>query len=103
MTSSSTAPTGELTEGEKASRDVLELISEHYRMVVRASGTEAKLKYYFDFREAPAGEASAATRSEAVRSAATGLPSWSRSCGPTALLFTPIWRGGRVTSCRPGH
>ena len=45
---------GELTEGERASRDVLELISEHYRMVVRASGTEAKLKYYFDFREEPA-------------------------------------------------
>jgi phosphoglucomutase len=45
---------GELTEGEKASRDVLELISEHYRIVVRASGTEAKLKYYFDFREQPA-------------------------------------------------
>ncbi len=62
---------GEMTEGEKSSRDVLELISEHYRMVVRASGTEAKLKYYFDFREAPAGDASAATRSEAVRSSAT--------------------------------
>jgi phosphomannomutase len=62
---------GELTEGERASRDVLELISEHYRMVVRASGTEAKLKYYFDFRESPSGDASAATRSEAVRSAAT--------------------------------
>ena len=44
---------GTLTEGERASRDVLELISEHYRIVVRASGTEAKLKYYFDFREAP--------------------------------------------------
>ena len=43
----------ELTEGEKASRDVLELISEHYRIVVRASGTEAKLKYYFDYREPP--------------------------------------------------
>ena len=43
---------GPLTEGEKASRDVLELISEHYRIVVRASGTEAKLKYYFDYREA---------------------------------------------------
>ncbi len=34
---------------------MLELISEHYRIVVRASGTEAKLKYYFDFREEPAG------------------------------------------------
>jgi phosphoglucomutase len=42
---------GPLTEGERASRDVLELISEHYRIVVRASGTEAKLKYYFDYRE----------------------------------------------------
>ncbi len=45
--------TGPLTDGEKASRDVLELSSEHYRMVVRASGTEAKLKYYFDFAEPP--------------------------------------------------
>jgi len=53
---------GQLTEGEKASRDVLELISEHYRIVVRASGTEAKLKYYFDFREAPPAGTSAAAR-----------------------------------------
>jgi phosphoglucomutase len=45
---------GPLTDGERASRDVLELISEHYRIVVRASGTEAKLKYYFDYREEPA-------------------------------------------------
>jgi phosphoglucomutase len=44
---------GSLTEGERAARDVLELISEHYRIVVRASGTEAKLKYYFDYREEP--------------------------------------------------
>ena len=44
---------GPLTEGEKASRDVLELISEHYRIVVRPSGTEAKLKYYFDYAEPP--------------------------------------------------
>ena len=58
---------GDLTEGEKASRDVLELISEHYRMVVRASGTEAKLKYYFDFREAPRADKSAAVRSAAAR------------------------------------
>jgi phosphoglucomutase len=43
----------ELTEGELASRDVLELISEHYRIVVRPSGTEAKLKYYFDYAEPP--------------------------------------------------
>ena len=57
---------GPLTEGERASRDVLELISEHYRIVVRASGTEAKLKYYFDYREAAAdgssGSAAAAAR-----------------------------------------
>ncbi len=44
---------GPLTEGEKAARDVLELSSEHYRIVVRPSGTEAKLKYYFDYREGP--------------------------------------------------
>jgi phosphoglucomutase len=43
----------ELTEGERASRDVLELISDHYRIVVRPSGTEAKLKYYFDYSEPP--------------------------------------------------
>jgi phosphoglucomutase len=56
---------GPLTEGERASRDVLELISEHYRIVIRASGTEAKLKYYFDYREEPvsgAGGPSAAAR-----------------------------------------
>ncbi len=51
----------ELTEGERASRDALELISEHYRIVVRPSGTEAKLKYYFDYAELPlAGSAEAA-------------------------------------------
>jgi phosphoglucomutase len=55
---------GPLTEGERASRDVLELISEHYRIVVRASGTEAKLKYYFDYREEPAGAAAAARYAE---------------------------------------
>jgi hypothetical protein len=38
-------------------------------MVVRASGTEAKLKYYFDFREEPADGAAAA--SAAAGSAAT--------------------------------
>jgi phosphoglucomutase/phosphomannomutase len=53
---------GPLTEGERASRDVLELISEHYRIVVRASGTEAKLKYYFDYREAPGAAGSAGDR-----------------------------------------
>jgi phosphoglucomutase len=57
---------GPLTEGERASRDVLELISEHYRIVVRASGTEAKLKYYFDYAEAtgPDGSAVAARYAE---------------------------------------
>ena len=40
-----------LTPGEQAARNVLELISEHYRIVVRPSGTEAKLKYYFDYTE----------------------------------------------------
>ncbi len=43
--------TGELTEGEKSSRNVLQFASEHYRIVVRPSGTEAKLKYYFDYTE----------------------------------------------------
>jgi phosphoglucomutase len=58
--------TGPLTEGERASRDVLELISEHYRIVVRASGTEAKLKYYFDYREEPGTGSAAAARYAAV-------------------------------------
>jgi phosphoglucomutase len=53
---------GPLTEGEKASRDVLELTTEHYRMVVRPSGTEAKLKYYFDYREKPGASGPAADR-----------------------------------------
>jgi phosphoglucomutase len=52
---------GPLTGGERASRDVLELISEHYRIVVRASGTEAKLKYYFDYREEPTGGSAGST------------------------------------------
>jgi phosphoglucomutase len=54
--------TGPLTDGEKASRDVLELTSEHYRMVVRASGTEAKLKYYFDYSESAGAGGMAAGR-----------------------------------------
>jgi len=61
---------GRLTEGERASRDVLELASEHYRIVVRPSGTEAKLKYYFDYREKPAGGgAGAAARFAELESA----------------------------------
>ena len=87
---------GELTEGERASRDVLELISEHYRMVVRASGTEAKLKYYFDFREGPRKAHPGSRRRY-------GTPVSRRLCGPTARLFTPNWPGERVTSSRPGH
>jgi phosphoglucomutase len=55
---------GPLTEGERASRDVLELMSEHYRIVVRASGTEAKLKYYFDYREEPVAGSAAARYAE---------------------------------------
>jgi phosphoglucomutase/phosphomannomutase len=43
--------TGSMTEGEKVSKNVLEMATEHYRMVVRPSGTEAKLKYYFDYHE----------------------------------------------------
>ena len=53
---------GPLTEGEKSSRDVLELTSEQYRVVIRASGTEAKLKYYFDYREEPGAAGPAAER-----------------------------------------
>ncbi len=59
-----------LTPGEQAARNVLELISEHYRIVVRPSGTEAKLKYYFDYTERPqAGPA--ADRFGALESAVT--------------------------------
>jgi phosphoglucomutase len=54
--------TGPLTEGEKASRNVLELTSEHYRLLVRPSGTEAKLKYYFDYTEPPGAGGPAGTR-----------------------------------------
>ena len=58
---------GPLTAGEKASRDVLEYASEHYRIVVRPSGTEAKLKYYFDYAEpVMAGGVPAAQRYPAV-------------------------------------
>jgi phosphoglucomutase len=53
---------GSLTAGEKAARDVLEFASAHYRIVVRPSGTEAKLKYYFDYREPPTADISAADR-----------------------------------------
>ncbi len=83
--------TGPLTEGEKSSRDVLELSSEHYRVVIRASGTEAKLKYYFDYREPPGAAGPAAGR---YRQAEHG-------CGPTARPCTPTWPGGLVSSSRP--
>ncbi len=54
--------TGPLSGGERASRDVLEFASEHYRVVVRPSGTEAKLKYYFDYAEPPGPRGLAASR-----------------------------------------
>jgi phosphoglucomutase/phosphomannomutase len=56
--------TGPLTEGEKSSRDVLEFSSAHYRVVIRPSGTEAKLKYYFDYREQPGAAGAAGDRYE---------------------------------------
>ena len=65
-----------LTEGERASRDVLELSSEHYRMVVRASGTEAKLKYYFDYREAPLDGSHGSGRSAQARVAELAPAVW---------------------------
>jgi phosphoglucomutase len=69
----------ELTEGERASRDVLELISDHYRIVVRPSGTEAKLKYYFDYSEPPlAGDGVAAGGVAAADGAAGGVSVASR-------------------------
>jgi phosphoglucomutase len=58
--------TGQLTEGEKASRDVLEFSSDQYRIVIRPSGTEAKLKYYFDYRERPGAAGLAAERYRAA-------------------------------------
>ncbi len=68
---------GPLTGGERAARDVLELISEHYRIVVRASGTEAKLKYYFDYREGPlSADSPADTPAVAARYAALEPVVW---------------------------
>ena len=85
---------GPLTEGEKSSRDVLELSSEHYRVVVRPSGTEAKLKYYFDYRRA-AGAAGLQLASRQEELEAVGV-------GPTARPSTPTWPAGPVSSCRRG-
>jgi len=62
----------ELTEGERASRDVLELVSNHYRIVVRPSGTEAKLKYYFDYSEPPMTASAAAAGAGAAGAGAAG-------------------------------
>jgi phosphoglucomutase len=67
---------GPLTDGERASRDVLELATEHYRMVVRASGTEAKLKYYFDYREPPQEGSHGSGRSAEARFAELAPPVW---------------------------
>jgi phosphoglucomutase len=80
---------GPLTVGERASRDVLELISEHYRIVVRASGTEAKLKYYFDYREEPASGSASSTGSAeraAARYAELAPAVWADCAGVYAEL-----------------
>lgn len=37
------------SNGEASARDLLEISTEHFRVVVRPSGTEPKLKYYFDY------------------------------------------------------
>jgi phosphoglucomutase len=55
-------PVGASTEGERAAYNIIEVASEHYRAVIRPSGTEAKLKYYFDYREAPSETYSTADR-----------------------------------------
>jgi phosphoglucomutase len=82
---------GPLTDGERASRDVLELISEHYRMVVRASGTEAKLKYYFDYREPPQDGSHGSGRSAEARFAQLAPSVWA-DC--SAVYADLAWRAG---------
>jgi phosphoglucomutase len=59
-------PIATSTRGERAAFDVLEISSDHYRAVIRPSGTEAKLKYYFDYHEAPIEDTNVADRYQTV-------------------------------------
>jgi phosphomannomutase len=65
------------SEGERSARNLLEVETGSYRVVVRPSGTEAKLKYYFNFRERDRGGGSAleryAVREGQVRAACDDL------------------------------